>query len=48
MYEIEIIEKLSKMPVFDLGDVNQIIQNKLYAKKVVSKLVKAGKVKNLL
>ncbi|MCD6275028.1 MAG: hypothetical protein J7J15_03350 [Candidatus Aenigmarchaeota archaeon] len=47
MYEIEIIEKLSKMPVFDLGDVNQIIQNKLYAKKVVSKLVKAGKVKKI-
>lgn len=47
MYEMEIIERFSKTPVFDLGDVNQIIPNKLYAKKVISNFIKKGKIKKI-
>jgi len=47
MYEMEITQRFSKTPVFDLGDVNQIIPNKLYAKKVISNLVKEGKIKKI-
>src|SRR3989338_8013598 len=44
MYESEIIKKFEKMPVFSLGDVNQIINNRMYAKKFLKRMLKEGKV----
>lgn len=47
MYETDIIENFSKVPVFTLGDVNQIVSNKVYVKRLVSKLVERGKIKKI-
>jgi len=44
MYESEIIKKFEKLPVFSLGDVNQIIPNRIYAKKFLKKMCKANKI----
>jgi predicted transcriptional regulator of viral defense system len=47
MYEAEIIEKFSKVPVFSLADVSQIVKNRNYAKVVVSRMVKNRKIKKV-
>lgn len=38
MYEAEILENFSKMPVFSLSDVNQIINNRGYSKKFLKRM----------
>lgn len=47
MYELEVSEKLSKMPVFSISDLNQIINNRDYAKKFLKKLCKEGKIRKI-
>lgn len=47
MYEVKIKEHFSKVPVFTLGDVNQIISNRVYAKKLISKEAREGKIKKI-
>jgi len=44
MYELEVSEKLSKIPVFSLGDVNQIINNRNYAKEFIKRMYKKNKI----
>lgn len=44
MYDAEIIERFSKMPVFSLADATQVIRNRAYAKRVLSALVKKKKI----
>jgi predicted transcriptional regulator of viral defense system len=44
MYEAEIIKKFEGMPVFSLGDINQIINNRIYAKKFLKRMLKGGKI----
>ncbi len=44
MYELKITEAFSKMPVFSLSDVNQIISNRVYAKKFLNKHVERGNI----
>ena len=34
VYEVDIIERFSKVPVFTLSDVSQVITNRDYAKKL--------------
>jgi hypothetical protein len=43
-YEAELLSKFSKMPVFSLADVSQIVKSKNYAKVIISRMVKKGKV----
>ena len=43
MYEAEIIRKFESMPVFSLGDINQIINNRTYAKRFLKRMLKEGK-----
>lgn len=43
MYEAEIIKKFESMPVFSLGDINQIINNRTYAKRFLKRMLKEGK-----
>ncbi len=40
MYETKILKYFTKVPVFSLSDINQIISNKDYAKKFLKRLVK--------
>lgn len=42
MYELELKEKLFGLPVFRLGDVNQIVENRVYAKKVIKRMIEKG------
>jgi predicted transcriptional regulator of viral defense system len=42
MYELKIKEKLSGLPVFRLGDVNQIVENRIYAKKIIKRMLESG------
>ena len=44
MYEAEIIKRFESMPIFTLGDVNQIIPNRAYTKKFLKKMCKTGKI----
>ncbi|MBI2105964.1 hypothetical protein HYT56_03960 [Candidatus Woesearchaeota archaeon] len=44
MYDIEILSRFNKFPVFSLSDVNQVIDNRDYAKKFLGRMVKNGKV----
>ena len=44
MYEVDVVEKLSKLPVFSLSDVNQIISNRVYAKKFLRTMVRRGRI----
>ena len=44
MYEAEIIKKFESMPVFSLGDINQIINNRTYAKRFLKRMIKEGKI----
>jgi predicted transcriptional regulator of viral defense system len=39
MHEISFIEHFKKTPVFSLSDVNQLIQNKIYAKKFLKRMI---------
>ncbi len=47
MYELEVSDKLSKMPVFSISDLNQIINNRDYAKKFLKKLCGEGKIRKI-
>jgi len=47
MYELNVSEKLSKMPVFSLSDLNQIIDNRNYAKKFLKKMCEEGKIRKI-
>jgi len=47
MYEAELLSKFSKMPVFSLADVSQIVKSKNYAKVILARMVKKGKVKRI-
>lgn len=47
MYELNVSEKLSKIPVFSLSDLNQIIDNRDYAKKFLKKMCKEGKIRKI-
>lgn len=40
MYDADVLKQFSGMPVFSLSDVNQIINNKNYAKVFIKRLVK--------
>jgi len=42
MYETAVIKHFSKVPVFSLADVAQIISNRGYAKQFVSRMIKKG------
>src|SRR3989344_1823442 len=44
MYETEILKNFSSMPVFSLSDVNQIIENRDYAKKFLKRMLLNKKV----
>ena len=44
MHETEIIKYFEKAAVFSLADVNQVINNRDYAKKFLKKIVKSGKI----
>jgi predicted transcriptional regulator of viral defense system len=44
MYETTVLEKFAKMPVFSLADLNQIIQNRGYAKKFLKRMVEQKKI----
>ncbi|MBI2671442.1 hypothetical protein HYX16_00750 [Candidatus Woesearchaeota archaeon] len=44
MHEIEVLEKLSKLPVFSLSDLNQIIENRGYAKKFLKRMCSQKKI----
>ncbi len=47
MYEVIVLEKFSSMPVFSLADVSQITKSRMYAKILISSLLKKGKVKKI-
>ena len=44
MYELEIMERFSKMPVFSLSDINQVISNRAYAKKFLQAQIEKGRI----
>lgn len=44
MYEAEIMERFSKVPVFSLADAAQIIRNRAYAKKFLSRMVERERI----
>ncbi len=44
MYELKVMENFSKTPVFSLSDVNQIINNRVYAKKFLRREIERGKI----
>lgn len=47
MYEADVIEHFSKVPVFTLSDVSQLITNRDYAKKFISGMVRKNKVNRI-
>lgn len=47
MHETEIVERFSKVPVFSLSDLSQVIRNRGYAKKVIAKMVERKKVRRV-
>lgn len=47
MYETEVLKKCERLPVFSLSDVNQIIGNRMYAKKFLKRMVKEKKIYNI-
>ena len=44
MYELKIMESFSKVAVFSLSDMNQIINNRVYAKKFLKREIKTGRI----
>ncbi len=44
MYEAEVLKQFSKAPVFSLSDINQIINNRDYAKKFLKRMLKESKI----
>lgn len=44
MYEADIIAHFSKVPVFSLADASQIIKNRSYAKKALSRMTRAKRI----
>jgi len=44
MYEAVIMEEFKKVPVFSLADVNQIIKNRIYAKKFLKRMLMEKKI----
>jgi len=44
MYELEFLENLSKLPVFSLSDLNQVIENRGYAKKFLKRMCSQKKI----
>lgn len=44
MYDADVLKQFSSMPVFSLSDVNQIINNKNYAKVFVKRMAKKQKI----
>ena len=44
MYEALVVEEFRKLPVFALADVNQIINNRGYAKKFLKRMVERKKI----
>ena len=44
MYELKVMDTFSKTPVFSLSDVNQIINNRVYAKKFLKKEVERNRI----
>ncbi len=44
MYEADVIERFSNVPVFSLADASQIIQNRIYAKKFLSRMVERKRI----
>ena len=47
MYEVDITERFSKVPVFTLSDVSQVITNRDYAKKFMAGMLKKNKVNKI-
>jgi predicted transcriptional regulator of viral defense system len=47
MYEAKVIEHFSDVPVFRLGDVSQIVENREYAKKFLQRMVRQGRLKKI-
>ncbi len=44
MYEAKILKQFSRVPVFSLSDVNQVIYNRGYAKKFLKRMIKEDKI----
>ena len=44
MYEADIIAHFSKVPAFSLADASQIIKNREYTKKALSRMAKSGRI----
>lgn len=47
MYEADIKELFSKVPVFSLADLTQVISNRTYAKKFISAMIERKKVRRI-
>jgi len=47
MYDSNVLEKFSKIPVFSLSDVNQIISNREYTKKFLKRMCEEEKIKKI-
>ncbi len=47
MYERKVIEHFRNVPVFGLGDLAQVIENRNYAKKFLQRMVMEGKIKRI-
>ncbi len=44
MYETEILSKFHDLPVFSLSDINQVINNRIYAKKFLRRMILNNKI----
>jgi len=44
MHALEVFQHFEHLPVFSLSDVNQIINNRMYAKKFLSNILHQGKI----
>lgn len=44
MYETEVLKNFANSPVFSLADINQIINNRSYAKKFLRRMLNKGKI----
>jgi predicted transcriptional regulator of viral defense system len=47
MYETVFMEKFSALPVFSLADVSQITKSRVYAKILLSSMLKKGRIKKI-
>lgn len=48
MYELKVVQLLSKLPVFSLADLSKITKSRFYAKKLLPSLVRKGIIKKIV